>query len=266
MIKDLVLRGSASLAGNAESTTVPLERDLLSNIPGKGQDEFSQTTSTVKSSDNNEPTTTQETAIDEDPETTTFGKVKQQNGKEKPLLVISLGFEGSLAEGISEQFLSGSISTKAEDATGLKTIVVSEERLSSLADDESDIILVAVINSEGGVTLATDQGGVIVDTVDNMDEIIAQVTTILNTEAEDIFKETESDQPVSIELPNIPSTDDPSTLGLGEVLVVNVLGDLGDDDEKIEAAKKDLERYVREKSGLRVYTEDSEEVVGPALS
>merc|ERR1712032_548244 len=93
---------------------------------------------------------------------------------------------------------------------------------------------------------------------DNMDEIIAQVTTILNTEAEEIFNKTESDQPVSIELPNIPSTDDPSTLGLGEVLVVNVLGDLGDDNEKIETAKKDLE------SGLRVYTEDSEEVVGPA--
>merc|ERR1719278_1294075 len=97
-----------------------------------------------------------------------------------------------------------------------------------------------------------------------MDEIIALVTTILNTEAEKLFKETE-DLPVSLELPNIPLTDDPSQLGLGEVLVVNVLGDLGDENEEIEAAKEDFKRYVRGKSGLRVYTEDSEEVVGPAF-
>ena len=51
-------------------------------------------------------------------ERVTFEKEKQQNGREKPLLVISIDFEGSLAEELSEQFLSGSISAKAEDAGG----------------------------------------------------------------------------------------------------------------------------------------------------
>ena len=80
-----------------------------------------------------------------------------------------------------------------------------------------------------------------------------------------------TEKPLTIELPNIKddglvvtTTDDSSQLGLGEFLVVNVLGDLPADDQEVETAKSALRKYLRRRSGLKVYTEDSEEVVGPA--
>ena len=62
----------------------------------------------------------------------------------------------------------------------------------------------------------------------------------------------------------LTTTENSPKLGLGELLVVNVLGDLPVDDQEVETAKSDLRKYLRQETGLKVYTEDSDEVVGPA--
>ena len=80
----------------------------------------------------------------------------------------------------------------------------------------------------------------------------------------------DQESPLTTEPPDIKgdilmltTTENSQKLGLGEVLVVNVLGDLPVDDQEVETAKSDLRKYLRQETGLKVYTEDSEEVVGP---
>merc|ERR1711862_301951 len=98
-------------------------------------------------------------------------------------LIVNLFFEDQDEDSPSVAILSDTLNDKLEDATGLKTIIVSSPELSNLPDGEKNLKIDVSITKEGQVYTDTSQNSVTEDGIEDKDRILSEAVKIIEEEA-----------------------------------------------------------------------------------